>query len=249
MSGSPPLVVCFQDKSVVIIDKPAGLHTAPLRPHETDNLLARVIEVYPEVAALPGLKTVEPGLVHRLDRDTSGLVVVARTAEAFAALRAAFTEETVVKRYRACCARGEAARLPVSLETRFAPYGRGRSMVRVVLPDERSRRRLRLASGESYRTEAAWIAGTEGRALIEARITRGFRHQIRAHLSFLGLPIFGDPLYGTAVPAGCAPRMYLHAWRIEMPHPITGRSMVVESPAPPQFAALIDGAKKEGEYE
>jgi 23S rRNA-/tRNA-specific pseudouridylate synthase len=88
------------------------------------------------------------------------------------------------------------------------------------------------------------VAGVGARALVAARITRGFRHQVRAHLSFLGFPIYGDPLYGVEAPAGYAPRMYLHAWRIEMPHPVTGRSMVVESPTPPEFAALIDGAEK-----
>ena len=235
----PPLLVCFEDKSMVVIDKPAGLHTAPLPHGETDTLLARAVEAYPEIASLPGIKSVEPGLVHRLDAETSGLVVIARTEQAFTALRAAFAARAATKRYLACCSCMDPEGLPARIETRFAPYGRGRAMVRVVLLDEPARRAARNATRESYRTDVRWMGGAPGRALLEASITRGFRHQVRAHLSFLGYPLFGDPLYGTPAPAGCAPRMYLHAWRIEMSHPVTGALTTVESPAPPEFAALI----------
>jgi 23S rRNA pseudouridine1911/1915/1917 synthase len=249
MKRPPLLVVRFEDKSMVVIDKPAGLHTAPLRAGETDTLLAGVIDAYPEVAALPGLKSIEPGLVHRLDCDTSGLIVVARTTEAFTALRASFAQEAVIKRYHACCACADPAALPARIASRFAPYGRGRAMVRVVPLEERTRRLARNATRETYVTEARWVAGASGSALLEASITRGFRHQVRAHLSFLGFPIYGDALYGAPVPSGSAPRMYLHAWRIEMRHPVTGLAMVVESPAPPEFAALIAEKGKENGHE
>jgi 23S rRNA pseudouridine1911/1915/1917 synthase len=231
--------------AMLVVDKPAGLHTAPLRPGETGTLLDMVIAEFPEVAAVPGVKPVEPGLVHRLDRGTSGLVVVARTAEAFAALRGLFAAGGAHKGYLAACACGSGAGREgqrVRMTSRFAPLGPGRRMVRVVLPEEKSDRLLWKAARETYTTEAEISSGGPGRALLSAWIDRGFRHQVRAHLAFMGYPILGDPLYGTAVPEGYPPRMYLHAARIEMTHPLTGKALIVESPAPVEFGALFPGS-------
>jgi 23S rRNA pseudouridine1911/1915/1917 synthase len=238
----PALAVLYEDGEMLVVDKPAGMHTAPLRRGEGGTLLEAVIAAHPEVASLPGLKPLEPGLVHRLDRETSGCVVVARTPAAFAALRELFAAELALKTYAAACAcveQDQAAEDLARIESRFAPYGRGRRMVRVVLPEERARRGTREATAESYRTEARIAARAPGRVLVEARITRGFRHQVRAHLAFIGLPILGDPLYGAPVPGGFAPRMYLHAVRLDLPHPATGAPLVVESPEPPELLALF----------
>jgi 23S rRNA pseudouridine1911/1915/1917 synthase len=241
------LGVCYEDANMVVLDKPAGLHTAPLRPGDTDTLLAMAIARYPEVAGLPGMKPVEPGLVHRLDRDTSGCVVIARTARAFDVLRDAFTTGSASKEYIAACACTEAApegapsdgRLHI--ESRFAPYGEGRRRVRVVLPGGTPRRARRAATPDLYATDARVIARSGDRALLTVSIRRGFRHQVRAHLAALGFPILGDLLYGAPVPPGYAARMYLHAARIELPHPDTGARIVVESPLPEEFKALFPG--------
>lgn len=188
------------------------------------------------------MKAVEPGLVHRLDRETSGLVVVARSPEAFEALRAQFISGGARKGYAAACAcaeQGPGAGTSLRIESRFAPFGPGRRMVRVVMPGEGSPRMLKEASAAAYATEARIDGRRGGRALLAATIHRGFRHQVRAHLAFLGYRIFGDPLYGTAVPAGFPVRMYLHAARIEMRHPSTGAALVVDSPVPRDFEALV----------
>ncbi len=248
------LRVRYEDADLIVVDKPAGMHTAPLAANETGTLIDLVIRSYPEVAALPGIKPVEPGLVHRLDRDTSGLVVIARTVDAFEALRRSFASGGARKHYVAACACadygtdvvtdavGDGGRL-LRIESRFAPYGRGRRMVRPVLAGEKSRKLLDSASTESYVTEARVTArgsgSANGRALLAASILRGFRHQVRAHLAFLGFLILGDPLYGAAVPAGFAERMYLHAVRISMSHPSTGLPLVVEAPLPPEFDGLV----------
>jgi 23S rRNA pseudouridine1911/1915/1917 synthase len=250
------LSVRFENPDFIVVDKPAGIHTAPLRTEETGTLIDMVIRSYPEVAALPGIKPLEPGLVHRLDRDTSGLVVIARTAQAFDALRRMFATGGARKDYVAACAcsdeggnddtgaddgagaAGHAGR-PMRIESRFAPYGRGRRMVRPVLAGEKSHRLLKSASTESYVTEARVTARADGRAMVAASILRGFRHQVRAHLAFLGYLILGDPLYGTAVPAGFAERMYLHAARISMSHPSTGLPLVVEAPLPAEFDGIV----------
>jgi 23S rRNA pseudouridine1911/1915/1917 synthase len=248
------LRVLFEDPDLIVVDKPAGLHTAPLRLDEKGTLIEMVIGSYPEVADLPGIKPVEPGLVHRLDRDTSGLVVIARTAEAFDALRRMFAAGGARKDYLAACAcsddgaragagaggraGGDVGR-PVRIESRFAPYGRGRRMVRPVLGGEKSQRLLRSASTESYVTEVRVTARAGGRAMLAASLTKGFRHQVRAHLAFLGFLILGDPLYGAPVPAGFMERMYLHAARISMSHPSTGLPLVVEAPLPAEFDGIV----------
>jgi len=241
---SLPLLVRFEDAQVLVVEKPAGMHTAPLRAAEGGTLLECVIERYPEVAAVPGIKAVEPGLLHRLDRETSGLVAIARSAAAFAALRESSARGGMRKEYLAACAQPadveaiEAAALFIA--SRFAPYGSGGRMVRVVLADESSRKLLRNATADSYSTEAEIIRRGAAALMLRARLDRGFRHQVRAHLSFLGFPILGDPLYGTPVPPGAVDRLYLHAARLEFEHPSTGARVSVESPLPREFAALFD---------
>jgi 23S rRNA pseudouridine1911/1915/1917 synthase len=229
------LVVLHEDPDMLVVEKPAGMHTAPLRAGETGTLLARVIEAYPEVAGVPGVKDVEPGLVHRLDRETSGVVVVARTAAAFRALRASFQAGAARKTYRAACA-GADRPGPRVVESRFAPWGPGRAKVRVVAAGGDARGTTR----DVYRTDVEVGAVINGRALVRAVIARGFRHQVRVHLAHLGLLILGDPLYGAPVPSGREPRMYLHAERIEVPHPATGAAVTVVSPVPPSFAAVLE---------
>ncbi len=235
------LSILYKDPSLVVVDKPAGMHTAPLEDQEGGTLLELVVEEFPEVRSVPGIKPLEFGLVHRLDRETSGLVVIARTAESFERLRASFFSGGARKWYRAACAcvKAEPGADRFRIESRFAPYGPGRKMVRPVLAEERSQKLLRSASRESYVTEASILARSEGRALLGASLLKGFRHQVRAHLAFLGFPIFGDAQYGAAVPEGAPPRMYLHAERIELRHPQSGEPLIVESEAPPEFDALF----------
>ena len=239
----PPfaLAVLFEDQSLIALDKPAGLHTAPLRAGEPDTLLARVIERFPEVGGLPGVKPVEPGLVHRLDRETSGIVVVARTAEAFSVLRAQFEAGEALKEYRAVCRSNAAVGAPMrfSVQSRFAAFGPGRRMVRVVLPDTRGARVLREASLVVYSTEAHIDAREGERVFLSAELRVGFRHQVRAHLSHMGYPIYGDPLYGVSVPEGAPVRMYLHASAISLRHPVTGEPMRIQSEVPEAFRALM----------
>jgi 23S rRNA pseudouridine1911/1915/1917 synthase len=113
-------------------------------------------------------------------------------------------------------------------------------MVRVVLADENRRKLLRNATPDSYSTQAEIIRRGAAALLLRARLDRGFRHQVRAHLSFLGFPILGDPLYGAPVPPGAVDRLYLHASRLQFEHPVTGARVSVESPLPREFAALFE---------
>lgn len=239
MTSAARLSVVYADDQLIAADKPAGVHTAPLGKDRSGTLLELVIQEFPEVAAVPGIKPVEPGLLHRLDRDTSGLVIVARTAEAFVRMRRDFAAGRAAKEYIAVCRRGAGARPPLDITSRFAPYGPGRRKVRVV-PAARGGARAK-AAGREYRTELEVLAEHGGLLLVRARITRGFRHQVRAHLAHIGLPILGDPLYGVGAPgpAAPAPRMLLHASAIELPHPADGRRLRIASPLPPGFADLF----------
>ena len=238
----PGLVVLYADADLIALDKPAGRHTAPLRPGETGTMLGEAIGRFPEIAGLSGIKSVEPGLLHRLDRDTSGVVVVARNAAAFQNLRAQFRAGRVRKEYLALCVpqAGSAPVWPVQagqrfvLESRFAPYGPGRRKVRVV-PAGADGGAGREASPGTYRTEAEVLEARGPRVLVRAVIVRGFRHQVRAHLAHLGLPIAGDPLYGVPVPPGTRGRLYLHASAVELRHPDGGRPLCIRSPLPPDF--------------
>lgn len=247
----PPagLEVLYADADLIAVNKPAGMHTAPLGRKGEDTLLARLIERYPEIAGLPGIKPVEPGLLHRLDRDTSGIVLVARTPEAFRLLKAEFAGGRVRKEYLALCV-PQAGFAPAAavkpgdryrVESRFAPFGPGRRKVRVVPASGPAGRAARLAAPGLYRTEAEVLELHGPRALVRAALVRGFRHQVRAHLAFLGLPIVGDALYGVAAPPGAPDRLYLHASAIELALPSSGGKLRLEAPLPPEFALCYGG--------
>jgi 23S rRNA pseudouridine1911/1915/1917 synthase len=230
-----------EDDVLIIVNKPAGFHTAPLGAGESDTLLTLILEAFPEISSVPGIKPSEPGLLHRLDRDTSGVVVIARTPAAFAALRLQFASGDVRKEYYAACACSANGGFPksISIQSMFAPAGPGRRMVRVVMPGERNRRLLRKAARYTYLTEARLEKLHAGRALLAMVIRKGFRHQVRAHLAFAGFPIFGDPLYGVPAPPEAPQRMYLHASGIELTHPITGKQLRIVSPLPDEFLAIL----------
>ena len=235
------LTVLHEDEALIIVDKPAGIHTAPLRPGEPGTLLAAVIAAFPDVAAVPGMKPSEPGLLHRLDHETSGVVVFARTGAAFAALRSQFASGEAHKEYRAACAcpPGRAPGETFEISSLFAPFGPGRRKVRVVEPAEKNRRLLRKAARPVYVTDVRLERVHEGRALVEVTLQRGFRHQVRAHLSHVGLPILGDALYGVPAPHEAPQRMYLHASGITLVHPVGAKRLRVVSPLPDAFRAVL----------
>ncbi len=249
--------ILFEDEQLVAADKPAGIHTAPLARGETGTLLHHLIERYPEIALVRGFKPVEPGLLHRLDKETSGIVIVARTDSAFMKLKEEFDRGEAVKEYVAVCARdaenGEdttgaaafgsdgsgTAESTLRIESRFAPFGPGSRRVRVVPLEAGGKALLKKATAETYATEARVERRRGAYLLVRARISKGFRHQVRAHLAHLGMPIVGDPLYGPPVPEEAAPRMYLHATLVELRHPATGALLRIVSPLPEAFAAFF----------
>ena len=185
---SIPLQVLFESAEFVIVDKPAGLPSAPLVRTENRSLAAALLARYPEMQG-GGFREREPGLVHRLDNETSGVLLAARTAEAFAAARLAFESSGFQKRYLAVVPSG----LPES--------GRIDSLLG---PDRAEPQRVRVyADGDpkagylkACHTQYQVLESGSGLSLVELQVERAFRHQIRVHLAHLGFPIVGDSVYG-----------------------------------------------------
>jgi 23S rRNA pseudouridine1911/1915/1917 synthase len=227
-----PLVVRYESPTVVVCDKAAGQATAPLRPGETGTLANALVGRYPDLAGI-GYSPREPGLVHRLDGDTSGLVLAARTAEAFDALKAALKEEKLEKRYLLVCAEEG---LPDEGTIEFPIANHPKDQRRVypcVHPRDVMRYQPRPAS-----THYVVKQRGERWALVEASISRALRHQIRAHLAAIGHPLAGDVLYGGAEIHALG-RHALHASRIAYAGGGGVEAFDVESPLPPEMAALL----------
>jgi 23S rRNA pseudouridine1911/1915/1917 synthase len=222
-SGSAALErsrLLFADASIAAVDKPAGLPSQPTLTSDRGHL--------PEaVGALLGTPV---RLVHRLDRETSGVTVLARDAAAERALSEAFRDGRVEKTYLALCARA-----PEPPEGRIdAPLGKD--------PRHPGRRAI-VAGGDPAATRYRTLAtGTGGVALVEARPETGRTHQIRAHLAALGAPLLGDSRYGGPRMVGDlpVPRVMLHALRLVLAHPATGARTVLEAPVPSDLAAIRD---------
>ncbi|MEZ5292261.1 MAG: RluA family pseudouridine synthase [Vicinamibacterales bacterium] len=226
MSPPAPIAILYEDASLVVVDKPSGVPVVPA-PGTAEGECLR-----DRVAATIGTRT---WVVHRLDRDTSGVVVFARTAEAHRALSMAFEARDVGKQYLAFV-RG----------CPDPPSGR----IDVPLHDARRGRTRPAARGEAGAREAAtgygvvsvWRSGAAAISAVRAAPHTGRRHQIRVHLRAIGTPILADPIYGggIAVPPfeGPASRLALHAASIGFPHPVSGRRVVVDAPLPADLAAL-----------
>lgn len=230
--GQPELAirVVHADAHVVVADKPAGMPSHPLKPGETGTAANAVVGRFPELAdVLSGPAQREGGLVHRLDTDTSGLLLFARTKAAHALLRAQFTAHTVEKGYLALVAGELHAGGEIDLPLAHDPH---------------DSRKVRAASDPTWALEHnARMAHTTfspverraGLTLVEVTITTGVLHQIRAHLAFIGHPVVGDALYeGPQLPG--LGRHFLHAAKLGFSHP-DGSQARFESPLPPELAA------------
>ena len=225
-----PIRIVHADAHVVVADKPAGMPSHPLKPGEKGTAANALVGRFPELAGV-GPAAREGGLVHRLDTDTSGLLLAARTAAAHAMLRAQFAARTVEKGYLALVA-GE--------------IQAGGEIALPLLHDPRDPRRMQAASDPEYAAEhGARAAVTRflplerrgGFTLLEVEIPTGVMHQIRAHLAFIGHPLAGDALYGGPQLPGLS-RHFLHANRLAFAHPDGSRARY-ESALPPDLASVL----------
>jgi 23S rRNA pseudouridine1911/1915/1917 synthase len=227
-----PLSVLYDDDDLVVIDKPAGVVVHPGAGHARGTLVNALLH---HVRGLSGIGGVtRPGIVHRLDRGTSGLMVIAKHDGAHRALAAQFQSRTVGKEYLALVW----GRPPVGL-CLDKPIGRH--------PRQRQKMSTRAAGGRAAVTRVIDASPIGGMTLLRVAIGTGRTHQIRVHLSDAGYPIAGDPLYGgrrSTPRAGAAlralQRPFLHAARLSFDHPADGRRMTFESPLPGDLQHVLD---------
>jgi len=219
--------VVWEDEHLLVVDKPAGLVVHPAGGRTTGTLVHGVLALGAE-----GGDEDRPGIVHRLDRDTSGLLVVARSEEAHAALQELIRKRGVERRYLALV-RGQPRSRTGKID---APIGRDRF--------DRARHSLDTATP---RTAVTWFELVEQlgpRSLLELRLETGRTHQIRVHLEAIDLPVCGDPVYGVAGDLGLE-RQFLHAHRLGFRHPLTGAEIDLSSPLPADLAAALERARSE----
>ena len=199
--------IVTETASYLVLYKPPRMHTVPLHPGKENTLLDWVALRFPEVRKIWGYKEIEGGLLHRLDYETQGLVLCARTAEAFRAFTNQQNSGDIIKEYEAVCRSDYTQILPgfppgsaafnktgAVIESAFRPFGEGRKAVRPVLPGDANHKRDVL-----YHTEIVSCTESGDRAFFDLRMSKGFRHQIRCHLAWIGWPILNDDLYGLGV--------------------------------------------------
>jgi 23S rRNA pseudouridine1911/1915/1917 synthase len=228
-----PLDVRFASETVVVVDKPAGQPTAPLRPGETGTLANALVGKHPELAGL-GYSPREPGLLHRLDTDTSGLVVVARTADAFETLKVALKEGRMQKSYLLLC---KEEGLPDEGTIAF-PLASHPKDQRRVLACVHPRDVMRYAPRPAA-TEYRVLKRAGEWALVEALVSRALRHQIRSHFAAIEHPLVGDVLYGGPVIEGLG-RHALHASRVAYDGQERTLRFDVASHLPAELQRIVD---------
>lgn len=221
-----PLDIVHQDADVVVINKPAGLVTHPAPGHWRGTLMNGLLHADPKAAKLP-----RAGIVHRLDRDTSGLLVCARSERAFTALSAQLAERRMGRRYLAIA--GGITALQGSIEGRIGRDERNRLRMAVVQPPH----------GKEARTHFQRLATSEAgnASAVLCRLESGRTHQIRVHLASIAHPLVGDSLYGGKPLHGFG-RQALHAWQLRFEHPADQRPCCFDAPIPAdlrQLAALL----------
>jgi 23S rRNA pseudouridine1911/1915/1917 synthase len=220
------LRVAYEDEHLLVVDKPAGMVVHPSAGHASGTLVHGLLGH----AVAGGEEAERPGIVHRLDRDTSGLLVVARSEEAHRRLQGLLRQRKLVREYLALV-RGR----PRSMRGRIeAPIGRDRrDPTRISLDTDTPRAAV---------TNFEVVETLPRHALLRVSLETGRTHQIRVHLAAIDLPVAGDPAYGAEGDLGLE-RQFLHAARLAFPHPMTGEPVEVESPLPSDLDAALERAR------
>ena len=216
------LDVVYEDATILVVNKPPGLVVHPGSGNRDGTLLNALLHHAPALSALP-----RAGIVHRLDKETSGLIVVAKTATAQTDLVRQLQARTVKREYLAV-ARGDLARA-TTIDAPIGRHPRLRTSMAVV------------ASGKPARTHVATLERFGSATLVQCTLETGRTHQIRVHLAAIGHPLLGDPAYGGRAAAGVPAfhRQALHAARLALAHPQTRKRLQWEAPPPPDFVELV----------
>lgn len=224
-----PLAILYEDADLLVVDKAAGMPVHPGAGNPSGTLVNAVLAHCPGLPGVGG--EVRPGIVHRLDKDTSGVIVVAKTDAAHQGLQRQFKTRTVHKTYVALLI----GALKPDEGLIDAPVGRH--------PVHRQKMAV-VATGREARTRwhvLAHLQDATGRpyTLVEAHPETGRTHQIRVHFAWMGYPLVGDATYGPARPPLPAPRQFLHARELTLRHPITGQALTLHAPLPEELSAVL----------
>ena len=232
---SLPLSILYEDADILVIDKPAGLVVHPGAGNPSGTLVNAILAYCPDLAGIGG--ELRPGIVHRLDKDTSGVLITAKNDHAIHRLQQQFKQHTLEKVYLGLFI----GRLPQNEGLIEGPIGRHpvhRQKMAVVTGGKPARTRwhvlryLRDRDGNVY-------------TLAEIDLLTGRTHQIRVHFSWLGYPLVGDRTYGPAHPALFAPRQFLHARELRITHPTTGDAMSFVAPLPDDLKAVLETLRED----
>ncbi len=219
-----PLDILFEDDDLIVINKPAGLVVHPGAGHREHTLINALLHHCSTLSGIGGKE--RPGIVHRLDKDTSGCLVVAKNDESHRGLSIQFAERTVEKIYLALVSE-KLRRSAGVIEEKI-----GRHRV------HRQRMSVTSERGRAARTEYRVSRSSEQASLVECKLHSGRTHQIRVHLHHLGHPVLGDKVYAPKL-TGKFPRQMLHAWKLGFHHPRTGEWRTFEAPLPNDFTEAM----------
>jgi 23S rRNA pseudouridine1911/1915/1917 synthase len=222
-----PLSVRLETEHLIVVHKPAGQPTVPIRPGEPGTLAGALLGHYPELANV-GHREREPGLLHRLDTQTSGLLIAARSTEVFVRLRRALSEGHIVKRYLAVVSSHGLRDFGV-IERALVPF----------VGDPRRVALAELGAPNPRRTEWKKLRDGPRLSLVEVTAKKAYRHQVRVHLSSIGHPIAGDALYGGPAEPALGARHALHASYVAWTGDDLVPAFAVEDPEPEDFAVLV----------
>jgi len=235
LSAAPeaiPLDIRYEDDDVVVVDKPQGLVVHPAPGHARGTLVNALLHHCRDLAGIGGV--LRPGIVHRLDRGTSGVLVAAKRDAAHAALAAQFKDHSIERVYLAL--------------VRGTPGADAGHVDRAIGRHPRDRKRMSVQTRSGRAAATQWRVleryGKAGVALLEVRPASGRTHQIRVHLSSIGLPIVADPVYGRGGEKLGLERPALHAAVLGFTHPTTGERLRFEAPLPVDFREAIDTARR-----
>lgn len=229
-----PLEVVYEDRSILVVDKPAGMVMYPGPGHHSDTLLNALLSAYPDIAGVGGRG--RPGVFHRLDRGTSGLVAIARTDQTYQAMVEKIRAREVTREYIALAT----GTLPAESGTIDAPLSRSRGNRKKMAVDRVrgkravSRFRVRERFGPAF-------------TLVEVSLETGRTHQIRVHFSHIGHPLAGDQDYSRRKACGHLglERQFLHAFRLEFEHPVSGERLELKSALPGDLQCVLELLRRE----
>lgn len=230
-----PLAVLYEDSDMIVVDKPAGLVVHPAAGHASGTLVNAVLFHCEDLEGIGG--ELRPGIVHRLDKDTSGVLVVAKTAAAMENLAAQFKGRNVSKEY-----------IAMVWGTPRPPSGRIETLIGRS-PHDRKKMSARVTAGRTAVTHYSTLETLGPISLLSVGIETGRTHQIRVHLAHLGYPVVGDATYGRRHPPALpvdVKRQMLHAARLKLHHPRTGVPLLFEAAMPADMQHLLDALRRGG---